>query len=188
MATKPFKIRHYDLDSFALYVNGKHPERGLITRNGSRENARHGIQNAVWRIGHSSLERGSSNNPRHVHILLLFDLTPDLSASGHTSHMDSGNIRLELKFSKALPDSITCLLYLEYNSIRTNFPKRLYRLLKMDTVQILSTLQNVKSLLGVFPSDLLPHSIARSGTVIINADPYRERFTLASNPFRTQGF
>ena len=23
MATKPFNIRHYDLDSFALYVNGK---------------------------------------------------------------------------------------------------------------------------------------------------------------------
>jgi len=57
------------------------------------------------------------------YFLLLFDLTPDLSASeGHTSHMESGNIRLELKFSKALPDSITCLLYLEYdNSIRINY-------------------------------------------------------------------
>jgi len=49
--------------------------------------------------------------------MLLFDLTPDLRASeGHTSHMDSGNIRLELKLRKALPDSITCLLYLEYDN------------------------------------------------------------------------
>jgi len=45
----------------------------------------------------------------------------------------------------------------------------------MDTVQILCTLQNVKSFLGVFPSDLLPHSIARSVTVIINADPHTEK-------------
>jgi hypothetical protein len=41
-------------------------------------------------------------------------------------------------------------------------------------MQIISTLRNVKSFLGVFPSDLLPHSIARSGT-IINADPHTEQ-------------
>ena len=53
------------------------------------------------------------------YFMLLFYLTPDLSASeGNTSHMISGNIMLEFKFRKALPDSITCLLYLEYISIR----------------------------------------------------------------------
>jgi len=30
MATNPFHFRHYDLDSFALYVNGKQiPSEGL---------------------------------------------------------------------------------------------------------------------------------------------------------------
>jgi hypothetical protein len=30
MATNPFKFRHYDLDCFALYVNGKQiPSEGL---------------------------------------------------------------------------------------------------------------------------------------------------------------
>ena len=47
--------------------------------------------------------------------MLLFDLTPDQVASeGHTSHPDSGNIRVEARFSKTLPVSTTCLLYLEY--------------------------------------------------------------------------
>ena len=52
--------------------------------------------------------------------MLLFDLTPDLGASeGHTSHPENGNIRIELKFNKALPEAITCLLYLEFdNSVR----------------------------------------------------------------------
>jgi hypothetical protein len=48
--------------------------------------------------------------------VLLFDLTPDRAASdSHTSHPDNGNIRIELKFAKPLPDAITCLLYLEYD-------------------------------------------------------------------------
>ena len=45
----------------------------------------------------------------------------------------------------------------------------------MDTVEIQCTLQNVKSFIGVFPSDLLPNSISRSGSVIINTDPHTER-------------
>ena len=51
--------------------------------------------------------------------MLIFYLTPDLAATeGHTSNPVNGHIRLELKFSKALPDPVVCLLYLEYNSIR----------------------------------------------------------------------
>ena len=54
--------------------------------------------------------------------MLLFDLTPDRAASEeHTSHPDNGNIRVELKFSKPLPEPITCLFYLEYdNSVRVD--------------------------------------------------------------------
>jgi len=49
--------------------------------------------------------------------MLVFDLTPDLSASeGHTSDPVHGNIRLELKFEEALPDPLVCLLYLEYDN------------------------------------------------------------------------
>ena len=43
----------------------------------------------------------------------------------------------------------------------------------MDTVQIICTLKNIKSFLGVYPSELLPHSIQhQAGTVIINTNPY----------------
>ena len=49
--------------------------------------------------------------------MLVFDLTPDLAASeDHISNPAHGNIRLELKFAKALPDLLVCLLYLEYDN------------------------------------------------------------------------
>ena len=119
--------------------------------------------------------------------MLLFVFTPEHGASErHTSHMDNGNIRIELHFTKPLPDAITCLLYLEYdNCIRIDYSRNVSSNFWW-TLQILCTLQNVKSFLDVFPSDLLPHSITRSGSIIVNTDPHTERFTLASNSFRTQ--
>ena len=57
--------------------------------------------------------------------MLLFDLTPDRGASGgRTSHPENGNIRIELKFNKPLPDAITCPLYLEFdNSVLIDFAR-----------------------------------------------------------------
>ena len=51
------------------------------------------------------------------YFMLLCDLTPDRGASeAHTTLPENGNIRIELLFSKPLPQTITCLLYLEYDS------------------------------------------------------------------------
>ena len=61
------------------------------------------------------------------YFILLFDLTPDGGASeGRMSHPDNGNIRIELKFNKPLPDAITCLLYLEFdNSVCIDFARNI---------------------------------------------------------------
>jgi hypothetical protein len=57
------------------------------------------------------------------YFMLLFDLTTDRSASaGHKSHLDNGVVRIELRYSKPLPEAITCLLYLEYNSSNRRLP------------------------------------------------------------------
>ena len=51
------------------------------------------------------------------YFMFLFDLTPDRAASeGHVSPPDNGTIRVELRFAKPLPDSITCLFYLEFDN------------------------------------------------------------------------
>jgi hypothetical protein len=41
-------------------------------------------------------------------------------------------------------------------------------------LQILCTLCDAKTFLGVFNSDLLPHSITQPGTIIVNCDPHTE--------------
>jgi hypothetical protein len=49
--------------------------------------------------------------------MLVFDLTPDRSASeNHTSHPENSNIRIETKLIHPLSEAITCLLYLEFEN------------------------------------------------------------------------
>jgi hypothetical protein len=54
------------------------------------------------------------------YFMFLCDLKPYLAASeGHTSPVENGNIRIELTFKETLKETVTFLLYLEYdNSVR----------------------------------------------------------------------
>jgi len=44
----------------------------------------------------------------------------------------------------------------------------------MDNVQIPYTLRDVNTFLDVLPSDLLPHSVMGTSTVIVNVEPHTE--------------
>ena len=44
----------------------------------------------------------------------------------------------------------------------------------MDTMQILCTLRNIKLFLDVYASDLLPRSINKTCTILVNANPHTE--------------
>lgn len=120
----PHKFLRYDLSSFALFVNGKQISNVGLSLNMDHEKT----SVVVYRTRFQGSGIHNSNSDLQIthdmyiadYFMLLFDLTPDLCASeGHRSHLDNGNIRMELKFSKPLPDAIICLLYPEFhNSIR----------------------------------------------------------------------
>ncbi len=47
--------------------------------------------------------------------VLGFDLTPDRKADeGQISLPRQGNVRIEARFNKPLPESVTCILYAEF--------------------------------------------------------------------------
>ena len=50
-------------------------------------------------------------------------------------------------------------------------------ILIMDTARKLCTLKDVPSFLGVYPSDILPPSITRSATLILNTYPHTAKWT-----------
>ena len=117
--TNAYLFRHYDLQNFASYVNGKQiPGGGGLSLDTSHEKKTVMAYRTLFEgsgIHHSNA--GLQITPEmyiNSYFMLLFDLTPDRAASEiHTSHTDNGNVRIELKFSKALPDAITCLIHIE---------------------------------------------------------------------------
>jgi len=50
---------------------------------------------------------------------MAFDLTPDLSANtlSHWNLVRNGSLRIEVRFEKALTETINCLVYGEFDNV-----------------------------------------------------------------------
>jgi hypothetical protein len=130
--TNPFYFRHYYLTSFTPFVNGRRIPSESLSLDMSHE------KTSV--MGYSTLFEGCgihhSNTGLQIthdmfingYFMLVYDLPPDMAASeGHTSSPVNGNIRIELKFAEALPEAVTCLLYLEYDkTVRIDLARNVF--------------------------------------------------------------
>jgi len=127
--SNPHKFQHYDISDFSLCVNGKQvPNEGLSLGMDYEKTSVMGYRtlSEAYGIHHSNTGLQITHDMYiNSYFMLLFDLTPDRGASeGHKSHPEKGNIRIELKFNKPLPEATTCLLYLEFdNSVLIDFAR-----------------------------------------------------------------
>jgi hypothetical protein len=104
-------LRHYDKRHFALSVNGKQiPSEGMHLDTGREKTTVMGYRTLFKASGIRHYNMGLQiTHDMYItgYFMLLFDLTTDHGAAeGHTSHPDSGHIRIEAQF-KALPDAVT---------------------------------------------------------------------------------
>jgi hypothetical protein len=118
--SNPFKFKHYDLERFAMYVNGNQiPSEGLSLDISHEKTSVMGYRTLFEGSGIHHSNTGLQITPAlyvNGYFMLVFDLTPDLAASeGHASDSVHGNVRLDMKFPKPLPDPLMCLSYLEYD-------------------------------------------------------------------------
>jgi hypothetical protein len=121
MDSNPYNFRHYDINHFAMYVNGRQiPPEGLSLNMNHEKTALIGYKTLFEVSGIHHSKSGHQITPdKYINgfFFLVFDLTPDIVAlEGHTSDPVNGHIRLELKFANPLPDPLVCLLYLEYDN------------------------------------------------------------------------
>jgi len=119
--SNPYKFQHYDISDFSLFVNGKlFPNESLTLGMDNEKKSVMGYSMIFEASGMHYSNTGlqiTHNMYINGYFMLLFNLTLDRGASGgNTSHTENGNIRIELKFNKPLPEAITCLLYLELDN------------------------------------------------------------------------
>jgi hypothetical protein len=130
--TNPFDFKHYDIEQFAIYMNGQQiPSEGLSIDTSHEKGSTIAYQSLFSGSGIHHTNSGIQiTHEMYIsgHFLLLFDLTPDGAASeGHISLPSSGNVRIELRFKNKLSHAITCILYCEYeNSVSLDKDKRIH--------------------------------------------------------------
>lgn len=113
----PFFFHHYDVNFLSVYVDGQPvPSKPLELdfRNGSYIRAYHRLFSGFNDDKGIFLSREEFSKG---HTLYAFDLTPDLCNGPHLNLQHQGNLRVEVKFSKALEKTISLLIYAEFENV-----------------------------------------------------------------------
>lgn len=117
----PYNFKHNNLTSYSLYVNGTPtPNETIITdfdTGNQYSRAYTSIFSAMGILHTSQGNLISQKQFKNGSFLIATDLTPDLSGIDSSSSLSNqGNIRIEARFNKPLPSTITCLIFMEYDA------------------------------------------------------------------------
>lgn len=120
----PFNFKNYSINFLSLYVDGTQIPTKPLQPSFSRDNllcveAYHTLFSGT---GIHFLNEGNAISRDDYpcgYTLFAFDLTPDLSANcaDHWNLVKHGSLRLEVRFEKALPTAINCVVYAEFDSV-----------------------------------------------------------------------
>jgi len=118
-STNPFHFHHYDMSSLVLYVNGvQYPSEPLTMDCTSPFGTTRAYETLFSSTGIHHDDRAHMITLEMFtkgYYILGFDLTPDREADEeHISLPRQGNVRIEARFKKALPEAVTCILYAEF--------------------------------------------------------------------------
>jgi len=110
--SNPYNLRHYDLTNFTMYViSSQIPSESLSVNMGHEKTSVKGYATLFEGTGiHHSNSGLQVTHDMYINgfFMIVYDLTSDLAASeGHASHPTNGDIRIDLKFAKALPEAVT---------------------------------------------------------------------------------
>jgi len=120
----PFNFEHFDLNHLAIYLDGEqHPlnaykpdfEKQLFVREYM------GLFEALNQLNTDSTLILSKEQYAAGNTIFGFNFAPDLADDcnkmGYANPVRTGNLRIDLKFSKALSETINVLLYCEFDNI-----------------------------------------------------------------------
>ena len=116
----PFNFQHFDADYLALHVDGKQvPSKPLTPdfANGLCTRSYASLFTGTGYMGHDRGNQISCEEYAKGFTLFAFDLSADLDDGGHFQLVKQGNLRLELHFKAALPETINVIVYAEFDNV-----------------------------------------------------------------------
>lgn len=120
----PYNFEHFKTNFFCLYVDGEQvPSKPLQPHfEKSKDKYVMAYHSMFSGSGVHFSDAGtviSREDFGQGYCLMAFDLTPDLSASDttHWNLVRNGSVRMELGFDDALPETVNCLVYAEFDNV-----------------------------------------------------------------------
>ncbi|GFQ84233.1 uncharacterized protein F54H12.2 [Trichonephila clavata] len=117
----PFNFKHYDL-SYLCLLDGNRmipskPYQPKFDTSNSYSRCYMSLFTDLGRYHKDQDINISYSEYKDGYTLLAIDLTPDLSADGmHDSVLRNSNLALDIRFSKALPETVNLIVYAEYRN------------------------------------------------------------------------
>jgi len=119
----PFNFQHFNVNFFSLYIDGRQvPSKPLQPDYDGNKQFVHAYHTLFSGTGIHFLNEGNGlprDEYANGNCLMAFDLTTDLSANtlSHWNLIRQGSLRIEVRFEKALTETINCVVYGEFDNV-----------------------------------------------------------------------
>ena len=116
----PFNFHHYDVNYLGVYIEGKPVPHKPLTPDFEKGRFIQAYNSIFQALGKATGDHGnfiSRSEYKNGYSLFAFDLTPDSCDGGYFTQLKKGNLRLELHFAKALPETIAILILAEFQNV-----------------------------------------------------------------------
>ena len=116
----PFNFKHLNLSQLTIYLDRQQQQIRPLELNYGAHNFLPGYMSLFSGTGKQFQDEGCGINREEYfqgYALYAFDLTPDLAESDHFNLIKEGNVRVDVKFNEALPNTINVIAYGEFENV-----------------------------------------------------------------------
>ncbi|XP_054709220.1 uncharacterized protein F54H12.2-like [Uloborus diversus] len=112
----PFEFKHYDINFIGVYIDGQPMPHNPLQPDFTNKNYIPAFNNLFCTSEDRGLYLSREEFP-DGYCLFHFDLSPDLCDVAHLNLVRHSNLRLELKFKVPLPQTISLMVYAEFENL-----------------------------------------------------------------------
>ena len=116
----PFNFKHMNLTQLKVYLDGQQQSVKPLEINFASNQYINAYATLFMGTGKWMRDEGNQISREDFaggYALYAFDLTPDLSEGDHFNLLKQGNVRLDMKFSQALENTINVIAFAEFENI-----------------------------------------------------------------------
>ena len=120
VADNPFEFKNFNLNYFALYVDGVQYPKKPLKPDFSADQYLRSYMTLFEGTGMLNDNKGNGirrSDYKNGFALYAFDLTPDMTEGSHVDPIKHSSIRMDFHFKVDLPETVNVIVYSEYDNV-----------------------------------------------------------------------